>query len=119
MRLDGAMGDKAGARDYSALSAEPTAKWRATISNPVRRAWARRYLEWIGAERLATMGYDLGRLRAELAATEMSRAALAGDAVDAGASIARDAVKARFARAMAAPSSWGALLRGGPDGARI
>lgn len=116
VRLDGAMGDKVGSGIYSRLETEPTGKWRATIDNPVRRLWARRYLEWIGAERLALMGYDLEGLLAELAATETNLGGSAGDAADAIASIARDAVKARFARAMAGPSAWPALLQGAGGG---
>jgi len=115
VRLDGAMGDKSGI-GASAVGSAQTEKWRATISNPLRRLWARRYLEWIGAERLAFMGYDLERLRAELGATETGLGGSGGDAVDALASIARDMAKARFARAMAGPSAWSALWRGAPGG---
>jgi hypothetical protein len=32
----------------------------------VRKGWCRRYLEWIGEERMAAMGYDLSRSLAEL-----------------------------------------------------
>lgn len=115
VELNGTMGDKLGA---TALSVDrgPTEKWRATISNPVRRLWARRYLEWIGARRLAFMGYDLEQLRAELAAAETRLGGSGGDAADAIASLARDAVKAKFARAMAGPSAWAALLRGAENG---
>ena len=112
LRLEGAMGDKVGSDAYSRLEAGTTEKWRETIDNPVRRLWARRYLAWIGSERLALMGYDMERLRAELDATETGFGGSAGDLVDAATSIARDAVKARFARAMAGPSAWSALLHG-------
>ena len=109
--LNGAMGDKSGVRTYTGLTVEPSAKWRAAISNPVRRAWAQRYLEWIGAERLALMGYDLGRLRGELDAAELSLAGSGRDAAEALASIGRDALKARVGGG--APSAWPALLRAG------
>lgn len=42
-------------------------RWKAMFGNPLRRAWARRYLRRIGAARLAVMGYDLATLEAELA----------------------------------------------------
>jgi hypothetical protein len=42
-------------------------KWQAFYDNPVRQAWARRYLRWIGRERLMLLGYDYDRLRDELA----------------------------------------------------
>jgi len=41
-------------------------KWHAQLDTPVRRGWARRYLRWIGAERLRVMGYDIDELIAEL-----------------------------------------------------
>jgi Sulfotransferase family len=116
VRLEGAMGDKAGTGAYSGLATEPTEKWRRTIDNPVRRLWARRYLEWIGAERLALMGYDLERLLGELAGAEAHLSGSAVDAAEALRSIARDAAKARFARAMAGPSAWPALWGGAPTG---
>jgi hypothetical protein len=36
------------------------------LNNPVRKAWFRRYLRWIGRERLAVMGCVLDVLIAEL-----------------------------------------------------
>jgi Sulfotransferase family len=117
VRLDGAMGDAVGTRAYSRLEAEPAEKWRRTISNPVRRLWAQRYIEWIGAERLATMGYDKELLLAALATTEMSLSGAATDTGDALTSIARDVLKARFARGNAPVSAWGELLRSRPTGA--
>jgi hypothetical protein len=48
------------------VSSESLEGWRRTLNNPVRKAWCRRYLRWIGRDRLAVMGYDLGTLIAEL-----------------------------------------------------
>ncbi len=117
VRLEGAMGDPVGTKAYSRLESAPTEKWRSTISNPLRRAWARRYLEWIGDERLALMGYDGNRLLAELGAAEMNLKHTAADAGDAVTSIARDTLKARFARGRASESAWEELLRGRRNGA--
>lgn len=117
VHLDGAMGDPVGTKAYAKLESAPTEKWRKTISNPLRRAWARRYLEWIGAERLATMGYDHEQLLAELSTAGGSLTAIPADAADALTSIARDALKARFARHGAPESAWTALLRGRRNGA--
>jgi hypothetical protein len=78
VELVGTLGDRSG---YRELSREPLTKWKATVRTPVRRAWARRYLRWIGAERLALMGYDLDTLLAELEATRVGTAGLAGDCV--------------------------------------
>jgi hypothetical protein len=115
-QLNGAMGDAVGTRAYSRLEAAPARKWRATIDNPVRRLWTQRYLEWIGAERLALMGYDQQALLAELAANETTLAGSGRDGAEAIVSMARDAVKARVGRAGAAPSAWRSLL-GVPAGA--
>ncbi|HEX6688723.1 MAG TPA: sulfotransferase [Solirubrobacterales bacterium] len=64
--LNGRMGDPTGSKRYSALSREPDEKWKATFSNPIRRAWCRRYLRFLGTERLATMGYDREQMEREL-----------------------------------------------------
>lgn len=110
-KLNGAMGDAVGTRAYSRLEAAPAQKWRATIDNPVRRLWAQRYLEWIGAERLALMGYDQRALLAELAANETTLAGSGRDGAEALVSMGRDAVKARVAGSSATPSAWRSLLR--------
>lgn len=60
------MGDQTGRYAYRALSTDPMNKWKQTLSNPLRKAWCRRYLSWIGRDRLAIMGYDIDRLRGEL-----------------------------------------------------
>lgn len=41
-------------------------KWRRTITTCRRRRLARQYIDWIGADRLATMGYDHAVLIAQL-----------------------------------------------------
>lgn len=66
VKLDGRMGDLAGSQAYSSLSVEPIMKWKSVLGNPLRKSWCRRYLKWIGRERLAAMGYDIDRLRGEL-----------------------------------------------------
>lgn len=114
VRLEGAMGDAVGTRAYSHLEAAPTEKWRETICNPLRRLWARRYLEWIGSERLMTMGYDSERLQAELAGAGAGPSHLLADARDALGSIARDAVKSRMASGGRPASAWRELWRGRP-----
>lgn len=64
--LDGRMGDKYGTKRYQTLSEEPLTKWHKTLANPLRKEAARRYLAWIGRERLAIMGYDADELYAEV-----------------------------------------------------
>jgi len=57
---------------YQALSQAPLEKWKLVLANPIRKAWCRGYLRWIGKERLAVMGYDLDELLAELDALPFS-----------------------------------------------
>ncbi len=65
-RLDGPVGDQVGVHRYSAVSRESIDCWKTTLAAPVRKAWCRRYLDWVGDERLAVMGYDREVLRKEL-----------------------------------------------------
>jgi hypothetical protein len=65
--VTGRVGDQIGTRAYLEPSTEPLDKWRGVLTNPLRKAWCRRYLRWLGKERLAVMGYDLAALEAELA----------------------------------------------------
>ena len=62
VQLSGRMGDPTGVQQYQVLSKEPLEKWKSVLTNPIRKAWCRRYLRWLGSERLATMGYDLEEL---------------------------------------------------------
>ncbi len=81
VELTGAMGDPTGRKAYQQLSRAPLDKWRKTMANPVRRRWCLRYLDWLGAERLGHMGYDLDALRAEAATMPLSGRGLARDLV--------------------------------------
>ena len=65
VRLAGTYQDP-GVDRYRRVSREPLGKWRQHFAPPLRRAWADRYLEWLGPEVLATMGYDQAALRTEL-----------------------------------------------------
>ncbi len=55
----GKKGDHSGFNKYDSINNEPLEKWKLTLNNPIRRLWARKYLKWIGKERLSVMGYDL------------------------------------------------------------
>ncbi|NNJ93447.1 MAG: sulfotransferase [Halobacteria archaeon] len=78
-RLSGVMGDPTGVEAYQSVSTHPIDKWKSTINNPLRRSWCRRYLQWIGQERLAVMGYDLDELLEEINATRTDWLSLFGD----------------------------------------
>lgn len=62
IHLRGQMGDPTGVQQYKDLSTAPIDKWKETLATPLRRRWARRYLDWIGPKRLEAMGYDCSEL---------------------------------------------------------
>jgi hypothetical protein len=95
VEIEGRMGDPTGRRAYSSLSSDPQQKWRATLANPVRREWCRRYLRFLGEERLAAMGYDLGQLSEELSALPPGRDGLATDLWQVARGIAQEPVRVR------------------------
>jgi len=72
VKFRGIMGDPTGVTNYKAVDSAPLEKWRATINNPLRKMWCRRYLRWLGEERLKVMGYDLHELLHEIDSTGMS-----------------------------------------------
>jgi len=49
-------------KPYQVITQAPLNKWRKLLANPLRKAWCRRYLRWIGEERLKIMGYELDSL---------------------------------------------------------
>jgi hypothetical protein len=65
--VGGRLGDHWGAARFDAVSADPLDTWPAHYNTPVRRRWARRYLDWLGDDRLAVMGYDREELLAVIA----------------------------------------------------
>ena len=79
VELTGRWGDHTGTERYAEVSSEPLERWKRVLNNPVRKAWCRRYLRWIGRERLAVMGYDLDVLIAELDALPTSYRRIASD----------------------------------------
>lgn len=70
--FSGKLGDPTGVKNYQTVDTAPLEKWKAIINNPLRRMWCRRYLRWLGEERLKVMGYDLEELLCELDSTEMT-----------------------------------------------
>jgi len=66
MQLNGHIDELVRTKCFSEVSIEPLDKWKDTLLSPVRKAWCRRYLKWIGEERLDTMGYKLNVLIYEL-----------------------------------------------------
>ncbi len=96
--IAGRMGDQTGVRQYSALSSEPQEKWKSTLANPLRRAWCRRYLRFLGNERLALMGYDGERIVGELDSQPMSTSCLIPDLGRLVANVAREPIRVQIRR---------------------
>jgi hypothetical protein len=80
VELKGRMGDR-GRVSNGALVRDPLEKWRVTLATPVRKRWCRRYLRWIGEDRMSVMGYDLGSLLEELGALPSNPRLLVSDAL--------------------------------------
>jgi hypothetical protein len=96
VELKGRVQDPTAARWYPGLSTEPLGKWRATLASPVRKLWCRRYLRWIGAERLALMGYDLDALLRELGALPADLRRVGPDLLDSVLSVAWEIIEPRI-----------------------
>jgi Sulfotransferase family len=115
VRLNGSMGDQTGVRRYSKLDREPTEKWRRTLTNPLRLAWCRRYLAFLGSERLATMGYDEGELRRALEAQPAGADSLGPDLRRLFVDLAKEPVRARVrGGGIGGPNPIRELIRGRP-----
>ncbi len=87
--------DPTGPDRYRSVSTGSLDRWRATMASPLRRAWCRRYVRWIGRERLAAMGYSLDRILDEVDALPRSLRRLPSDAARASKGAARRRVLAR------------------------
>lgn len=88
LHLEGNMGDHSGTKKYMSISQQPLEKWKLVLSNPIRKAWCRHYLRWIGKDRLAIMGYDLDALLSELEAIPRSMRFIGSDTSRIGFGIA-------------------------------
>lgn len=66
---------------FSVVRDDRTDRWEQLLGNPLRQRWCRRYLRWLGAERLATMGYQLDALLDQLDRLRTTRDHLGRDLV--------------------------------------
>jgi hypothetical protein len=111
IELSGRMGDPTGRKQYSALSTEPQRKWKGTLVNPLRREWCRRYLRFLGAERLNVMGYDLDRIVGELDSQPASFDSFGPDLWRAAKDVAKEPIRVRTrSRRLGTPSVIRQLL---------
>jgi sulfotransferase family protein len=100
VELKGRGGDPTGVKQYSALSTEPLSKWTTNINNPLRTTWAKRYLRWLGRDRLAVAGYDLEELLADLDSVERTHHGTAGDVLQLARSLVKEPLRLRARRSL-------------------
>ena len=70
IELRGSMGDKLTHEKGYNLRKQSIKKWKKTINNPVRKFWCRRYLNWIGKDRMRILGYSFEQLNNELSSVK-------------------------------------------------
>lgn len=64
--LYGSMGDKVNPGEDSVISKNSINKWRYSICNQYRKEWAKKYIKWVGEDRLSRTGYDYKIILEEL-----------------------------------------------------
>jgi hypothetical protein len=109
VELGGRMGDPRIARSKQ-LWQDSSEKWIQMVSTPVRKEWCRRYLRWLGRERLEVMGYDLDALLQRLDALPARGGNVSADVLDSASSMVRAALKARIGGDGGTPAGWRAVL---------
>ena len=77
----GKLGDPNGVKNYQVVDTAPLDKWRSVINNPLRKMWCKRYLLWLGEERLKVIGYDLNELLYDLDSTRMTLRYILSDGI--------------------------------------
>jgi len=79
LKLSGRLGDPRGSILEGRVDKLSVDKWKTIMTNPLRLYWLKRYVRWIGTERLAVMGYNMNELESEIAAIRMTVGSLTGD----------------------------------------
>jgi hypothetical protein len=112
VELHGRMGDPTGTKRYAALSTEPLDKWRSTLANPVRIEWCRRFVRFLGRERLEVMGYSQDELLRELDSQPLRLTGLLPDLRRMTIDIAKEPARVRIRRqGLSGPNVVRELLR--------
>ena len=70
-----------GREGFTSVRSDRTEQWMEYLGNPIRKAWCRRYLRWLGADRMAAMGYDLDETLEALQAAPTTTRYLLSDLV--------------------------------------
>lgn len=66
IQLKGEFGDPLRDKKYQSVTNASLSTWEEFFSTPLRYFWAKKYLDWIGQDRLARMGYDLSEIESRL-----------------------------------------------------
>ncbi|MBC8453854.1 sulfotransferase [PVC group bacterium] len=64
--FQGGKGDQVGTKRYEVVSADSIDAWHHVLNSPIRKSWAKKYLNWIGNERIEFMGYDINILLSQI-----------------------------------------------------
>lgn len=107
--LKGKMGDP-NQDKYNAVTDAPLHKWRKTLRNPFRKWWMRRYLHWLGEDRLQAMGYVLEELLHDLETVPTTGEGLVKDLYGIGAELVSPVIEHHILRDKLNKSSWKSLL---------
>lgn len=81
VKFKGRIGDQTGRYQYTTVNPESLFKWKATLGNPLRKHWYKRYLAWLGPERLELMGYSMEKLLQQADSIPMGYRFLLSDAM--------------------------------------
>jgi hypothetical protein len=73
------LGDKTGIQKFQSVSAAPIEEWKSAFASPLRKFWAKRYLEFLGGESLKKMGYSMDELLASMRSAGTSFPQLVND----------------------------------------
>ena len=80
LELKGTQVDRLGTKLYGAINSEPLHKWQKTICNPLRAYWCKKYIMWLGEQRLKNMGYDQQEILSSLSSARWGASCLLSDA---------------------------------------
>lgn len=64
--LTGRMGDPTGINEYTTISTDSLEKWKATITNPLRKHWLTKYVNSVDTAKLQHIGYEKNDILANI-----------------------------------------------------
>jgi hypothetical protein len=76
---DAKLGDKTGTHKFPSVNVAPADEWKSTFASPLRKFWARKYLEFLGPEHVQKMGYQPEELLGAIRGTNTSLSQFSSD----------------------------------------